>query len=173
MIAILSVGVPSFFLAVWAKPGRPEERVILSAAGFVLPAAISIAAVSVVVYEFFLSLNSDVELARSALTLTATSCGLLLLLFLEPPTPAWVAAHPQGDDLRPTLLAVALGGVFAAFMAVPASRDFYELVLPNAWGFLAIGLIVIAWAMTLRSVWRLDPVKRLGSALRRRRPPKS
>jgi cation-transporting ATPase E len=173
MIAILSVGIPSFFLAVWAKPGRPEERVILSAAGFVLPAAISIAAVSVVVYEFFLSLNSDVELARTALTLTATSCGLLLLLFLEPPTPAWVAANPPGDDLRPTLLAVALGGVFAAFMAVPASRDFYELVLPNAWGFLVIGLVVIAWAMTLRSVWRLDPVKRLESALRRRRPPKT
>jgi cation-transporting ATPase E len=167
IIAMLTVGIPSLFLAVWAKPGKTGKLVILSGAEFVAPAAISIAAVGLVVYEFFLSSTGGVEMARTALTLTAISCGLLLILFLEPPTPAWVAANPLSGDWRPAVLAAGLFALVIVFMVLPVSRDFYELVLPDAWGFALIGLVVFAWTVIVRAVWRFDLPGRVGTLLRR------
>lgn len=167
IIAMLTVGIPSLFLAFWAKPGKTGKLVILSGAEFVLPAAISIAAVGLIVFEFFLSTTDDIELARTALTLTAISCGLLLILFLEPPTPAWAAASPLSGDWRPTLLAVGISALFVAFMAIGVFRRFYELALPDAWGFAVVGLVVLAWAFVLRAVWRLDPATKVRSRFRR------
>jgi cation-transporting ATPase E len=166
VIAMLTVGIPSLFLAVWARPARTDKFVILSGVQFVLPAAISIAAVGLVVYEFFLSTSNDTDLARTALTLTAIGCGLLLLPFLEPPSPAWVAANPVSGDWRPTLLAAGMGGLFVAFMLIEVTRSFYELVLPDAWGFALIGLVIVAWAVILRSIWRGGAISRLRQALR-------
>lgn len=172
LIAMLTVGIPSLFLAVWARPGKTGKLVILSGAEFVIPAALGIAVVGVIVYEFYLSTTGDVALARTALTLTAILCGLLLIPFLEPPSPAWTAANPLSGDWRPTIMAVGLLGVFAAVLAIPLLRNFYELVLPDAWGFAMIGLVVLAWAVAVQTLWRLDPaglVKR--AALRLRRSP--
>jgi cation-transporting ATPase E len=158
IIAMLTVGIPSLFLAIWARPGKTGRLVVLSGAGFVVPAAISIALVGLVVYEFFLSSSHDAELARTALTLTAVGCGLLLLPFLEPPSAAWVAASPSSGDWRPTLLAAALGALFVAFMLIGVTRRFYELTLPDAWGFALIAMVVLSWAVLLRSFWRTDPL---------------
>jgi cation-transporting ATPase E len=167
VIAMITVGIPALLLAVWAKPGTTGRLVILSGAGFVVPAAISIAAVSLIVYEFFLETTGDLGLARTALTITATGCGLLLIPFLEPPTPAWAAANPLSGDWRPALLATGLGGLFVAFMAIDVFRRFYELVLPDAWGFAVIALVVLAWAFIMRSIWRLDPLARFSRRFRR------
>jgi len=167
LIAILTVGIPTLFLAVWAKPGRTGRLVILSGTHFVVPAAISIAIVSLINYEFFLSISGDVALARTALTFTATWCGLLIILFLEPPAPAWVAANPLSGDWRPALMAGGLLGLFAVVLAVPALRDFYELKLPNGWGFAVIGLVVLAWAFSLRAMWRFDLPVQIRNRLRR------
>ena len=167
IIAMLTVGIPSLFLAVWAKPGKTGRLVILSGAEFVAPAAISITAVGLIVYEFFLSSTDDVEMARTALTLTAISCGLLLILFLEPPTPAWAAANPLSGDWRPAVLAAGLFALVVGFMIWPVSRDFYELVLPDAWGFALIGLVVFSWTVIVRAVWRFDLAGRAGTLLRR------
>jgi cation-transporting ATPase E len=167
VIAMLTVGIPSLFLAVWARPERTEKFVILSGAEFVLPAAISIAAVGLVVYEFFLSASNDTNLARTALTLTAIGCGLLLLPFLEPPSAAWVAANSASGDWRPTLLAAGMAMLFIAFLSIEPTRKFYELVLPDAWGFALIGLVIVAWAVILRSVWRGGALSRLRKTLTR------
>ncbi|HEY7467584.1 MAG TPA: HAD-IC family P-type ATPase, partial [Dehalococcoidia bacterium] len=171
MIAMLTVGIPTLFLAVWAKPGRTGELVVLSGAEFVIPAGISIALVGIIVYEFFLSTSDDIELARTALTFTAIGCGLLVLVFLEPPTPMWVAANPMTGEWRPTIMAAGLFGLFIAFLVIQESRDFYELHLPDAWGFAMIALVVFAWAMVLRAVWRFDLPERVKSRFRRQPVP--
>jgi cation-transporting ATPase E len=130
--------------------------VILSGAHFVIPAAVSIAAVGVIVYEFFLHSTGDIPTAQSAMTFTAILCGLLIIVFLEPPTPAWVAANPLNGDWRSPALAVGLLALFIAFLAVPTTRDFYELELLNGWEFAMVGLVVVAWAFSVRSLWRFD-----------------
>jgi cation-transporting ATPase E len=167
LIAMLTVGIPTLFLAAWARPGRTGDVVILSGAQFVLPAGISIAAVGLIVYEFFLSVSDDVELARTALTFTAICCGLLVLLFLDPPTPAWVAVNRLSRDWRPAILATGLFGLFIVFLVSRPLRRFYELELPDAWGFAVIAMVVAAWAMALRSVWRFDLPQRVRKRLGR------
>jgi cation-transporting ATPase E len=141
--------------------------VILSSTQFVVPAALSIAVVGLVVFEFFLSSTDDIALARTALTFTAIGCGLSVLLFLEPPTPAWVAANPSSGEWRPTILAVALFGLFVAILAIPTLRDFYELELPDAWGFAVIGFVIVGWAVALRAAWRLNLHQLLANVWRR------
>jgi cation-transporting ATPase E len=163
LIAMLTVGIPTLFLAVWAKPGRVGRLVILSGAHFVIPATIGIAAVSVIVYEFFLHSTGDVPTAQCALTFTAILCGLLIILFLEPPTPAWVAANPLNGDWRSPALAGGLFALFVAFLAIPTTREFYEIELFNVWEFAMIGLVVLAWAFSLRSIWRFDLLAQLQS----------
>jgi cation-transporting ATPase E len=167
LIAILTVGIPSLFLAVWAKPGRTLRLVILSGVEFILPAAIGIAVVGLIVYEFFLSSTGDVELARSALTFTAVGCGLLVILFLEPPTPFWAAANPVGGDWRPALLAIGMAVLLAITIATPVLRKFYEVEVPSVWGCAMIGAVIVAWAVTVRAFWRLDPEHLLRRLLRR------
>ncbi|HUF52300.1 MAG TPA: HAD-IC family P-type ATPase [Dehalococcoidia bacterium] len=165
LIAMLTVGIPAFFLAAWARPGRTGQVVILSASQFVVPAAISIAVVGLVVYQFFLSASDDVALAQTALTLTAIGCGLLVILFLEPPTQTWVAANPLTADWRPAAMAAGLFGLLIAFIAVGTIREFYELDMPNVWETCVIVLIVIAWAVCLREIWRLPLFKALARRL--------
>jgi cation-transporting ATPase E len=167
MIAMLTVGIPTLFLAVWAKPGRTGELVVISGAGFVVPAAVSIALVGLIVYEFLLSTSDDVELARTALTFVATACGLMVLLFLEPPTPAWVAVNPLSGDWRYVALVAGLVGLFAAFVAVPAARDFFELTIPDVWGLAVIGVVVFAWWAALRAFWRSDIADQISRRLSR------
>jgi cation-transporting ATPase E len=156
LIATLTVGVPSLFMAAWAKPGKVDDLVVLSASRFVVPAAIAIAAVGLVTYEFFLSTSDDLGLARTALTLNAIGCGLLVILFLEPPTPAWAAANPLSGDWRPAITASVLFGSLIAMMVIAPLRHFYELVIPNVWQFAMIGLVVLSWTWLVRAIWRFE-----------------
>ncbi|HEU0075043.1 MAG TPA: HAD-IC family P-type ATPase [Dehalococcoidia bacterium] len=165
LIAMLTVGIPTLFLAVWAKPGRVGRLVILSGAHFVVPAALAIAAVSVIVYEFFLHSTGDIATAQSALTFTAILCGLLIILFLEPPSPAWVAANPLNGDWRSPALVGGLFALFVAFAAIPVTREFYEIEPFSVWEFAMIGLVIVAWGFGLRSIWRFDPLAQIHGLL--------
>jgi cation-transporting ATPase E len=123
--------------------------------------------VGLVVYEFFLNSSDDVALAQSALTLTAVGCGLLIILFLEPPTRTWVAANPLSGDWRPVAMTLGLFALLVAFLVIKTARDFYELDIPNVWEFAVLVLVVIGWAVSLREVWRLPIFQALAKRLNR------
>jgi cation-transporting ATPase E len=153
LISALTVGIPSLFLAAWSRPGRTGETVIISGSRFVIPAALSIAAASLAVYEGFLSVGGDVGVARTALTFTATGCGLLIILFLDPPR-SFSGAAGGTADRRPILMAGSMFCLLLTSAAVPFLRDFFELELPGAVGFFVIGSTVIAWALVMRIAWQ-------------------
>ena len=161
LIALMTVGIPTLGLAVWARPARTGRTIILSSAQFVVPAALAIATVALIVFEFYWNATGDLELARSALTITSVLCGLVLILFLEPPTPAWTGANPLSGDWRPAAMAGLLLVAFGATLASGTLRDFYELELPDIWGFIIIFIVVGAWAAALRAFWRVDLPDRL------------
>ncbi len=160
LLALLTVGIPTFALAVWAKPGTPVKGLLRSAAPFVVPASISIAVVAVAIYALYASLTNDVTLARTALTTTTVFCGILLIPFLEPPTEAWTGGNDLNGDWRPTILAGAMFALFAIFMFVPLTRRFYHLEWLGAADFIVIGFMVVGWASGLRFLWRLKPFDR-------------
>ena len=105
LLALATVGIPVLFLAAWARPGPTPRRLLPSSSHFVLPAALTIAAVGTIVYMFFLDMTGEIGQARTALTITTIVCGLALIVFSEPPTPEWAGGEELSGDWRPTILA--------------------------------------------------------------------
>ena len=58
------------------------------------------------------------------------------------------------SDRRPLVLTLALFGLFAAILAVPGMRQFFELTALRWIDFGAILIVVLIWAVVLRFIWR-------------------
>jgi len=161
LIALLTVGIPIFAIAAWARPGPSPRSIIRSAIRFVMPAAFFVSVLTLTVYLWYLAATGDVELARSALTTAAVLCGLLLIPFVEPPTRWWVGGDDLSGDRRPTALAVGMLAVYAGVLAVPSLRGFFELRLLPTLDYAFIVLGVLGWALALRVIWRGRVFERL------------
>lgn len=92
--------------------------------------------------------------ARTVLTTLTTFAGLLLIVFVEPPTLFWVGGDDLSGDWRPTVMAAGLFGVFMLISLVPGLRDFFELAPLSAVDWLVCVLGAVIWALILRVIWR-------------------
>jgi cation-transporting ATPase E len=161
LLALLTVGVPIFAIAAWARPGLAPASIIHAASRFVWPAASTISVVALAIYVYYVGTTGDVDIARTALTTATVFCGLLLIPFVEPPTQFWVAGDELSGDWRPTILAVGMLGLYACVMAIGPLREFFELTLLRASDYVLIGLVVMLWALLLRLIWRHRLMERL------------
>jgi hypothetical protein len=87
----------------------------------------------------------------------------LLIPFVEPPTPFWVAGDDLSGDWRPSALGVALLGIYGLVMGIAPVRDFFQLTPLPLQDFLLLGGVVGVWALALRYVWRRRVFERLVS----------
>jgi cation-transporting ATPase E len=154
VLALLTVGIPTLALAVWARPDKPPPSLLRSVSHFVFPAAFSVAVVAIGVYLVYLQTMDNVDIARTALTTTTVLCGVALIPFVEPPTPAWVGGDNLSGDWRPALLALGMLAFYGTIMLVPTVRQSFELTPLRGIDMALIGAVVILWAMVLRFVWR-------------------
>jgi cation-transporting ATPase E len=173
IITVITVGIPTFALALFAHPGAPPERFIASLTRFVLPAAVSLAIAGFATYTSFYflhdvdlealrqsGLTADAELpaadqiARDALTYFLVLGGLWLVIFAAPPTAWWAVIEENTGDWRPALVALAMLPLYALTVAVPAARDFFGVHTLSATDYLLIGAMSVAWALALRYVWK-------------------
>jgi cation-transporting ATPase E len=178
VLSPLTVGIPALALAAWARVGVVRPRgLVRSLLHFVVPAATTITLLSLAVYiDYYhgakgalrpqeqgptLALTEDrsaaptaTALARDATTTTLILCGLLIVVFAEPPTPFWTGGDVLSGDRRQTILALAMLVAFACILATPPLRDFFGLHLLGPWDYAGIGALVVAWAFLLRAIWR-------------------
>jgi cation-transporting ATPase E len=193
LVMFLSVGVPAFALAVWARPGRyPKKGLIPEVMRFALPAAIATALFGLLIYVLVYGmalpqgeegpfslppgqveqLRSTLEAgdaaliesvfaseaamlaAQTALTVFTILAGLVLVLFVEPPTPFFVGGDEFSGDWRPTLLVIGMFVVFLIVMLVEPLRDFFEVLILSWETYLMIAAAIIVWALLLRAMWR-------------------
>jgi cation-transporting ATPase E len=130
-------------------------------AHFVIPAVLSITAVGFAVYLFSLVQSNDESYARTMLTYFTVISGIILLIFVEPPTKWWAGGDVLSGDWRPTILAIVLLIVFVVFLVIPTTRDFYGLTLLEGWEhYFVIAMASIIWIFGLRFVWRAQLVER-------------
>jgi cation-transporting ATPase E len=104
---------------------------------------------------------SEVNEARDAITVTTVLCGLLLLIFVEPPTRWWVGGDEFSGDWRPTILA---GLMFLALIAILATgflREFFGMGQLSLRDLAVIVGVVAVWTIVLRSIWRYRLLDRL------------
>ncbi len=87
--------------------------------------------------------------------------GLLLVIFVEPPTKFWVGGDEFSGDWRPTIMALVMLSTYAALVLVEPLREFFELELLGLGDYLFIGGVAAAWTLLLRYSWRINWFERL------------
>ncbi|MCO5222833.1 MAG: HAD-IC family P-type ATPase [Thermomicrobiales bacterium] len=173
LLTLLTVGIPTFALAIFAHAGRAPDRILMPLFKFVLPATILMFLVSVIVYLIFYFLsdvdldtlrhasaaqvnNPDVSgaLAKDALTYVMILCGLVLVVFTAPPNEWWAVIEETDRDWRPTAVAILMIPLYIAILSYPWSRKLFSVRLLEWWQYAIIAIAVVAWALGLRYAWQ-------------------
>jgi cation-transporting ATPase E len=168
IISLLTLSIPAFALALWARPGPVRQGSLTRRlVHFVLPAAITMSIAGLAVYLYFVISTGDTSYGQLALTYTMMAMGLILVIFVEPPTKFWVGGDALSGDWRPTILALGIMAFFIMVLTVEPIQQFYELPPLKVWyDYLIIGGVILIWVITVRLVWRrgiIDRYLNLGS----------
>lgn len=180
-ITLFSVGIPAALLAVWAQPGAQlRETISGTIVRFVVPAAMITSLVGLVVLYGSLELQvlahtpaaglssvghdavvtAATPVAQSALTSFLVLAGLVLLVFVEPPTDWLAVVQPITPDWKPTILAVVLAVVFVALVVIEPLRGIFALEpLDLASAALVAGALLV-WFVGLLLLWRNRLIER-------------
>ena len=141
MIGTLTIGLPSFFLALAPNTDRVEGDFFSKVARVALPSGIVIAAATMISYLFAQSVaNVSIPQEQTTATLTLTGIALLVLARTSRPFVPWKAA-----------LVITMGVLVMTSILTPMGRDYFELTLPPAEIMWVIGGMVAggAWLLVL------------------------
>ena len=158
MAAFLTIGIPSFVLALAPSDGPLYRgRLLRALAAFAVPAGVATGLASIV--SFFLVdtvAGASLNAGRTAATTTLIVLGLAFVLLLER-GPGREHIAIQSYMLG---MVIGLGALYALILGFVPLRDFFELAtLTSGQWFLA--LLSAAIGMAIASVlWRLPPIER-------------
>ena len=170
-VTLFSVGLPTLALTLWARPGPVRGRAGLERdlAYFAVPAVFLGTTIGVFLFYGVLwiaagfpdldgaqpatqlarQIASAMPIAQTALTVFLVFCGLALFAFVV----GW------RDDRRPTLMAVALGGLFMVVILTPL-RLLFALRPMNPVDVTVILAAWLVWLVLLTLTWRRRLVQR-------------
>jgi P-type E1-E2 ATPase len=140
LAAALTIGIPTFFLALAPSAGDWRPAGFLREVGrFAVPAGVAAGVGVVASYHFALNaLSLELIEARTVATTALVAVGLFLVVVLEG------TAYRRGKLVM--LLCACLAAAYAAALAVPGVRDFFELAAPTP-AIVATALIGAALAI--------------------------
>ena len=170
LITLLTVGIPTVALAAWAQPGSAQgNKLLLRLVHFVLPSILigSLATLFVFLTAVALAVSRGlpeatvIATARSTITVFATVCGVLLLVFVAPPTRFLAGGNTSCGDWRPTILAVVLLGALTLLLSVPSSSAVFEISALPLFDVAVIVGVVVLWVLLLHFIWRFRLLERL------------
>jgi cation-transporting ATPase E len=159
--ALLTVGIPTFVLAMWTEPDRLPGGLMRNVLPFTVPAFLTLGVVETTLYVTYIRTTADVELARTMLTAVAVLCGLAVVLFVRPPTAWWSGDAPLARDWRVVALVVLLAAATLGVFVNATLRSFFNL---SPLGVLDIAIIVVvtaAWTLALRAIWQRRLLNRM------------
>ncbi|HXY17359.1 MAG TPA: HAD-IC family P-type ATPase [Gaiellaceae bacterium] len=155
--ATLTVGIPSFFLALAPSEGPWTTRGFLREVGrFSVPAGVAAGLGVLATYLVTLNvLDQGLREARTAALTTLIAVGLYLVLALEATgvrRAAWVG-----------ILCASLGAVYIAILALPGFRSFFDLAVL---GFASWLVAIVGAGLSIGFLWLTDdrfvPLRRAG-----------
>jgi cation-transporting ATPase E len=173
LTTLFTVGIPTVLLALWARPGRSDRHSSLGQrlAHFVLPSALLASLLGLGVFYGTLLLRvpgigpaelilnplafgDAVAVGQTSLSAFFVATGLLLVVFVEPPTEWWAGGDVLSGDRRPILLVAALALGFAGVLASPVLRSFFELARLDLVDVAFVGVATAIWMFVVRLSWR-------------------
>ena len=104
--------------------------------------------------ESTLLLDAVRPVAQTALASFLVLAGLLLVIFVEPPTKWWTGGDELSGDWKPTLLAVVLIIGFFIISAIPFLREFFALTEMTPFEWALVCGTTIVWLFAVRFFWR-------------------
>ncbi len=141
MIGTFSIGVPGFFLALAPNEALVRPGFLPRVLRFSLPAGAVAGSVTYVLYEVVRRMDGvTLDEARTAATATLLLIGLTILILISRPLKPWKLG-----------LAASMAGLYALNMALPSTRDYFQLDLPgtSAWLVVALAAAVGSAGVTL------------------------
>jgi len=169
VLALLTVGVPTLALAVWARPGPVGRNSLRRTLRTILPPALAVALIGVPLYAWYAG-RGDPGIARTAFTTFSIFCGLALIPLLEPPVgESFSGADRDGPDWRPTMLALAMLLAYGLIFVVAPAREFFELIPLAISDVVLIGSLAGLWALLVVLFWRVRMYDRATLGWRRAR----
>ncbi len=99
--------------------------------------------------------------ARTILTTVTTLGGIILIVFVEPPTQFWTGGDEYSGDWRPTIVAIGLIFLYVVIMLVPDFRNAFELTELGRRDWIIVLSVVGLWALIQRFIWRAKFFERL------------
>ncbi|MEQ8674316.1 MAG: HAD-IC family P-type ATPase [Aggregatilineales bacterium] len=165
LFTLLTVGFPTFLLAVWAKPGVTQKNIVARAMNFIIPASLITASFTLVLYFILLAVwylpaetpvaqAHAIDMARTGFITALISCGILMIAFVKPPTAWWTGGAVLNGDKRTLGLVMLMFITLASVTIVEPLRDFFELEVLNGLAYGLIFAVVVLWMLTLRGFWR-------------------
>jgi cation-transporting ATPase E len=173
LLSILTAGVPAVALAAWAHPVRAVRGSALGRlASFAVPVGLAVTLIglllffgytlpvfevaargSVTVDEINAALKHTLPRAQTVVIYFLTVCGLLLVMFVEPPSRFWAGRDEPSGDRRPTWLAIGLLLGLLAIAFVPTLSGLFDLrpVRPLDAAIIAVSAAV--WVFLVRWAW--------------------
>lgn len=174
LLTFFTVGGPTLALAYWARPERvPNKSLIRTLASFVLPASLTTCLVALGVYLAVLipaSLRLPVPanpyregalpLAQTAITVFSVLCGLLLVLFVEPPNRPRPGQKRKYGNWGPSLLILGLFVCFLGVLAIPPLRMLFNLQALDLVTYLMISGATLLWTILIGGIWHFHVFER-------------
>ena len=173
LLSILTAGVPAVALAAWAHPVRAVRGSSLGRlASFAVPAGLAVTLIglllfagytlpvfevargSVTVDEINAVLKHTLPRAQTVVISFLTVCGLLLVMFIEPPSRFWAGRDEPSGDRRPTWLAIVLLVGLLAIAFVPTLSGLFDLRPVKPLDAAVIVAAATVWVFLVRWAWR-------------------
>jgi magnesium-transporting ATPase (P-type) len=156
IISFFTVIIPTVGLTLWSSAqALPVQFMRSRLAHFVVPAAITMAATTLVVNQITGPLHLNTPLSQLAVTYGLIVIGLLLIFFVQPPTRFWVGGDVFSGDRRIVIMVIVLFLLFMAVTYVPLTQDWFRLgPLNRVQDYAVIIAASVVWTILVRLIWR-------------------
>jgi cation-transporting ATPase E len=159
--AFLTVGIPTFVLAMWTSPDRLPGGLLRNVLPFTVPAFLTIGIVETMLYVTYARTTANIALAQTVLTAVAVLCGLLLVLFVRPPSPLWAGGSPLARDWRVAALVALLGIASTIVFVSEGLRSFFVLAPLRPLDVVVVVTATAAWGYGIHLFWQRRLLSRL------------
>jgi cation-transporting ATPase E len=167
VIAFFTIIGPSVGLTLWSSArALPLQYMRSRLIHFAIPAAISIAAATLVINQIIGPANLHTAYSQLAVTHSLIVIGLLLVVFVQPPTRFWVGGDVLSGDRRIIYMVIVLFLVFIAATYIPLTQRWFRLApLAGVRDYAMIAAVSVVWSLLMRLIWRTPWLRRRAGIL--------
>ena len=161
LIVFFTIVIPSVGLTFWASSGAiSEERILPQLLRFIIPVGFTNALASLATFYIFNHLTGDFRYAQLGVTYTLTLTGILMVLFIMPPSKFWVGNSPLRGDKRVIGMVLAMFILFGIAMMIPLAQELLKVApLLEIDHYLFIGGITLVWVVITKLILLLPGLR--------------